>query len=315
MLERLGRFCVGLGLIWGLIVVGYWLLVGVERLLSPGLTVGVKGTYRSLHNAIDLRADLDPTNPLTNYSSYAVVNPGSSGQFASGAVPTCNGLDYPYYQCSPTGPSMPHERRLYRGIEILARQTVQDRLWVQASYIYSSLRGNSDGVGAYPGTSEALDYPATWPNNYGALALDRPQHFRLDSYWVTPWRLSIGLQAFAESGAPLNKMGYFNGNLDPVIYLVPRGSAGRLPTLWEANLMLAYPIVFGPVTATLQVYLENLFNNQIATSRDEDWSYGPPPGYPTTIYDPNQPQTNPTYGQVTDHYAPRFFRAALRLSF
>jgi len=31
MVERLGRFCVGLGVIWVLIVVGYWLLVGLER--------------------------------------------------------------------------------------------------------------------------------------------------------------------------------------------------------------------------------------------------------------------------------------------
>jgi hypothetical protein len=31
MLERLGRLCVGLGLIWVLVVVGWWLLVGVDR--------------------------------------------------------------------------------------------------------------------------------------------------------------------------------------------------------------------------------------------------------------------------------------------
>ena len=31
MLERLGRFCVGVGLIWVLLVVGYWLMVGIER--------------------------------------------------------------------------------------------------------------------------------------------------------------------------------------------------------------------------------------------------------------------------------------------
>ena len=31
MLERLGRFCVGLGLIWTLVVVGLWLMVGLDR--------------------------------------------------------------------------------------------------------------------------------------------------------------------------------------------------------------------------------------------------------------------------------------------
>jgi len=31
MLERLGRLCVGLGLIWTLVVVGLWLMVGLDR--------------------------------------------------------------------------------------------------------------------------------------------------------------------------------------------------------------------------------------------------------------------------------------------
>jgi hypothetical protein len=298
------------------------LIVGVERALGPGLTVGVKGTYRSLNNAIDVRSDFDYSSPLTNYSSYAVINPGSSGKFARGAVPTCNGLDGPAYQCSPTGSATPPARRLYRGIELLARQSLGDRLWVQASYIYSSLRGNFDGAvvesgigGTFPGTVGAFGYAGTWHNDYGALGLDRPNRFRLDGYWVTPWRLSAGLQAFVESGAPYNKLGYFSGCCEPNIYLDPRGSAGRLPTLWEANLQLAYPVVVGPATVTLQAYVYNLFNNQIATSVDEVWSYSPPAGYPATIYDPNQKQTNPTYGQVLWRYPPRSFRAALRVSF
>jgi hypothetical protein len=31
MLERLGRVCVGLGLIWVVVVVGFWLMVGLDR--------------------------------------------------------------------------------------------------------------------------------------------------------------------------------------------------------------------------------------------------------------------------------------------
>jgi hypothetical protein len=287
------------------------LLVGLERMLTPGLTVGIKGTYRSLRNAIDVRYDLDSTSPLTHYSSYAIINPGSSATFASGNVPTCNGLDEPYYECSSTGPATPQARRLYRGIELLARESLGDRLWLQASYVYSSLRGNVDG----PINIGTFAFPQNSHNAYGSLYLDRPHHFRLDGSWVTPWRLSIGIQAFVESGAPYNKFGWFNGNVGPVIYLEPRGSAGRLPTQWDANLQLAYPVVVGPVTLTLQAYVYNLFNNQAAASVDEVWSWAPPPGYPATIYDPNQPQGNPTYGQVTLRYAPRSLRTGLRVAF
>ena len=99
------------------------------------------------------------------------------------------------------------------------------------------------------------------------------------------------------------------------VFVLPRGSAGRLPTLWEANLTLSYPIPIGPVTMTLQGYLYNVFNNQIVTSRDQSWTTSPPEGYPATITDPNQERNNPNYGKVTSRSAPRSFRAALRVAF
>jgi hypothetical protein len=54
MLERLGRFCVGLGLLWGIIVVGYWLMVGLERpeewapYIDKAMSAGVRSTLYSL---------------------------------------------------------------------------------------------------------------------------------------------------------------------------------------------------------------------------------------------------------------------------
>jgi hypothetical protein len=216
----------------------------------------------------------------------------------------------------------PPARRLYRGIELFARKSVTDRLWVQASYVYSSLRGNYDGAvtegltgQTNPGINVDFDYPALWHKGYGRLALDRPHRLRLDGYLVTPWRFSVGLQAFVESGAPRNRMGFFNSDAGSLVFLVPRGSAGRLPTLWEANLTLGYPIAVGPVTVTVQAYLFNAFNNQIATSRDEAWSSSPPDGFPATIYDPNQEKSNLEYGKVTSRQEPRYFRAAVKISF
>jgi hypothetical protein len=147
------------------------------------------------------------------------------------------------------------------------------------------------------------------------LGLDRPNRFRFDGFWVTPWRVSIGLQAFAESGTPLNEMGYFNRDYGPLIFLVPRGSAGRLPTYWGTNLTASYPFVIGPATVTLQAYLLNMFNKQIAISRDDSYSTSVTAGYPATAFDPNQEQTNPYYGAVNHRSQPRVFRAAVRVSF
>jgi len=129
---------------------------------------------------------------------------------------------------------------------------------------------------------------------------------------------AVGLQTFVRSGAPLNKFGYFSesqGIPFSGVQLVPKGYAGRLPTEWEANLTLSYPIVLGPVTATLQAYVYNLFNNQIATSRDTVWTSSPPPDYPASLFNPNQPQNNPEYGKITGRQDPRVVRGALKISF
>ena len=54
MLERLGRLCVGLGLIWGIIIVGYWLMVGVDRpeewapYIDKAMSAGFRQTLYSL---------------------------------------------------------------------------------------------------------------------------------------------------------------------------------------------------------------------------------------------------------------------------
>jgi outer membrane receptor protein involved in Fe transport len=289
------------------------LSVGVERLVLPTLTVGIKGTYRSLNRALEDRCDFDYSAPQLNGSSCALINPGSTGVFASGDAPTCNGLNPPYDECYAKGPPMPPARRYYRGLEVVARDSVGTNLWLQASYVYSSLLGN---YGAPDGVAFAFDYPAFLHNAYGALPLDRPNRFRFDGYWASPWGLTLGLAAFAETGAPLSKYGYYSDNYPyQSVFLTPRGSEGTLPALWGANLTLSYPIYFGPVVVTLQGYLYNIFNKQIAISKDEVWSYTQPPGYPLTIYDPNQPQTNTDYGLVTARSGPRLFRAAVKVSF
>jgi hypothetical protein len=237
-------------------------------------------------------------------------------------IPGCNALDYPdSYECTETIPAVPAARRVFRGIELLARKSVGKDFWVQASYLFSSLRGNYEGgVTADgqtdPGVTAAFEYPWMYHNSYGRMSLDRPHSFRLDAYYTTPWKLLAGLQGFIQSGAPLRRLGYGNEFYGAAVHLVRNGTAGRLPSLWGVDLLLAYPLLrVGPATVTGQMYVFNLFDNQIETSRDEVWSETQPAGYPASIFDPNQPQTNPNYGKATGRQEPRLVRGAIKIAF
>ena len=88
-----------------------------------------------------------------------------------------------------------------------------------------------------------------------------------------------------------------------------------LPATWEANLTLGYPLAIGPVTVTAQLYIFNLFNNQIRTSQDMVWSSFPPADYPKSLFNPNQEQNNPEYRKITGRQDPRLVRGAIRISF
>jgi outer membrane receptor protein involved in Fe transport len=300
------------------------LTLGVERLLNPTLVVGVKGIYRKLHAAIEDRCDLDYSSPDTDYNGCGLMNPGSHEPIASGHIPGCNGLydENGIETCTPTIPATPPARRLYRAVELFGRWSVSNRFWLQASYLYSSLRGNYDGEvssGYFgqtdPGINADFDYAAFNHDGYGRLFLDRPHRLRLDTYYVTAFNLSVGLQGFVSSGTPVNRLGYFNDFYLSYIQLVPKGYEGRLPTYWDSNLTLSYPIALGPVTVTLQGYVYSVFNHQTVSATDTAWSSTRPQDYPASLYDPNQEQNNPDYGKNNARESPRSFRAAVRVSF
>jgi outer membrane receptor protein involved in Fe transport len=296
------------------------LTVGVEKLLDPSLSLGLKGTYRRLGRIVEDRCDLDYTAPENTGFSCAIMNPGSGGKYSRGDFPACNGLDGEFYACQQgAAPAVP-ARRVYRGIELLARKSLRERFWLQASYVYSSLRGNSDGFvnesygGSNPGINVDYNYPQFQHNSYGRLYLDRPHSFRLDASYTAPFRMFAGLQGWIQSGAPLDRFGYFNGGYGAILRLVPRGSAKRLRALWEANLTAGYPLSLGPVTVTLQAYAFNLFNNQIETSEDIAYS-GPTPGYPENLFDQPDSPTNPNYGKTLGRQQPRLIRGAVKIAF
>jgi hypothetical protein len=316
--------------------------LGVEKALDPTVSVGLKGTYRSLGRTVEDRCDLDYTSPLTQFNSCAIMNPGSNGPAANGSFPTCDGSANPTDptagQCGLTGVAAPAAKRIFRGIELTARKQFSQTLYAQVSYLYSTLRGNYSGAiregdgQTDPGINADFDYHQFLTNAYGNLELDRPHQFRLDTVWTAPFGLAVGFQAYVRSGTPTSRDGYFNTFYTTELFLDQRGSDGRLPVDYEANLSLAYNIALGPVTVTPQLYVFNLLNRQTVTAISENFNpngsfvttpsspfYGQAgiepgqPGCPATASGPCS--DNPDYKKATARIGSRLFRAALKLTF
>jgi hypothetical protein len=297
--------------------------IGVEKALTPTFVVGLKGNYQSLDRVLEDRCDLDYRHPENRGQHCAIINPGSSERYAAGNFP-CNNFtnerpdaDEIDPLCNENGGSPISEAsRIYRGIELTARQSFQERLWIQASYIYSSLRGNYDGAARLvtgqsdPGVNADFDYFAfDQHNSHGKLYLDRPHTFQLGATYLTPFGLTAGLSTHVRSGPPRSKAEYFNRFYTQEIFGERRGTAGRAETQYEANVSLAYEFKAGPVTVAPRVTVFNLLNRQGETRVSDAFN-------PNGAFDANgNAIQHPNYGKILQRQEPRLVRVSMRLSF
>ena len=297
--------------------------IGAERALTPTFVVGIKGNYQRLGRVIEDRCDLDYLHPENHGQACAIINPGSSERYARGDFPCQNRTnerpDAAAYdvRCNENGaPPIGAASRIYRGIELTARQSFNERLWVHASYIFSSLRGNYDGAArlssgqADPGINADFDYPIFYEHNaHGKLYLDRPHSFQLGATYLTPFGLTAGLSTYIRSGPPRNKAEYFNSGYTEEIFGVRRGTAGRAETQYEANFSLAYEFKTGPLTIAPRVTVFNLLNRQSETRVSDAFN-------PDGSFDENgNAVQHPNYGKILERQTPRLVRVAMRVSF
>ena len=298
--------------------------LGVEKAFDRTLTVGLRYTHRSLQNVIEDRCDMDTGYPEANGNNCVIFNPGSESPFSTGVgLHTCTGLDWVDTSGNPaqsecTSPvangnnGFPAAARRYDGVELTVRKQVPGKYFVQASYVYSALRGNYDGAASLtnggqsdPGINADFDYPLLYVNADGKLFLDRPHSFRLDAFYTFPIGLTAGLQGYARSGAPISRFGVLGYN-GYGVYLSERGSEGRQPTEYEISLSLQQALMIGGVRLVLIGTARNLLNRQIVTNTDQYQFINPPTDpYPG----------NPDWQKASSRTAPRAFTLGARVEF
>jgi hypothetical protein len=297
--------------------------IGVEKAVTPTFVVGLKGNYQRLGDVIEDRCDLDFLHPQNRGQHCAIFNPGSPEKYARGEFPCQNRTnerpDKATYdaRCNENGgPPIGRASRIYRGVELTVRQSFKERLWTQASYIYSSLRGNYDGAArlasgqADPGINADFDYFHFYEHNaHGKLYLDRPHSFQISATYLTAFGLSAGVSAYVRSGPPRNKGEYFNIGYNQEIMGIRRGTAGRAETQYEANLSVGYEFKTGPLTIAPRLYVFNLLNRQGETRVSD--AFNPDGAFDAT----GNAIQHPNYGKILERQEPRLFRVAMRVSF
>ena len=238
-------------------------------------------------------------------------------------------------------------KRTNTSFELSARKRFSNNWQMLASYVWSRLEGNYDGTFQNstgqldPNINSAFDYADFLVNADGRLSNERVHQWKFDgSYEVSRGALSglnLGLSTRWFSGYPLNAYGHSFLYANWEEYLVPRGSAGRGPSEWEADMQVSYPIRLGE-TRRMNLFMDifNLFNRQNTIQLDERYNLiedggcsGIPesacnhdngivtnPGTLTpvfTINDPRATATNPDYLEKGVAFtAPRSIRLGVR---
>jgi hypothetical protein len=293
---------------------------GGEYEVKHAITLGVLGEYRYLGWVIE-------DGSFDDGNTYFIFNPGRRGSGETTEDKACS---------DPTIGCFGHARRYYRALQFTATKRFEKNYQIVASYVYSSLTGNYEGLfrndngQSDPNITSLFDLVSLLKNLYGRLPNDRPHQFKFNGSYRTPWKLLISANFYAQSGSPFNQLipHPVYGNNEG--FGVPRGTAivptvtatqpgfpnvvdsigsNRTPTTFNLDMGFYYPVKLGEkreLRFTGDWF--NVFNNQRAVTLDQTFSINSGvTGVP--------PVVNPFYGAALLVQAPSAFRFGAKLTF
>jgi hypothetical protein len=274
--------------------------VGYQQEIMDGMALGVRWLHTDLGRAIeDMSAD--------SGKNFIIGNPGeavSSGDL-NDQERQCEALESDLAKANESSPDSAaaadlsrevnycrYKLRSFERLNKVFRRPIRDynawtidlrktfgENWLAiASYTYSRLYGNYDGMinpitGAVNvGASPQFDIPELVRNSYGPLFGDVPHRFNLDASYT--WDLKaagkviFGTSTRIRSGAPVSYLAQ-HARYGRVLYLLPRGSAGRLNPNYDLNLSVGYVYLL-PRDMTLEIMarLLNATNRSAVLSVD-----------------------------------------------
>src|SRR5205807_7492509 len=171
-------------------------------------------------------------------NTYFLSNPGETGK-----------LGYAGTTAAGTTILEPPPRRVYDGLTLSVNKQLSENYLFTASYTYSQFRGNYPGLFRSengqldPNILSEYDLLSLLPNKDGPLPGDVPNSFKADGAYIyeldAKTTLNFGANLRVDQGTPLNYLGAHPLYGSAEAFILPRGSAGRLPWNWQVNLRAA----------------------------------------------------------------------------
>jgi hypothetical protein len=285
---------------------------GIEVEIARDLAIGARGIYRSQGSVIEDGSIDDDA------SAYFLFNPGES--LTDRTAREQFGVNYG------------RARRYYRAMEFTATKRFSDNYQFIASYVFSSLIGNYEGLfrndngQSDPNITSLFDLPSLLNNTYGRLPNDRPHQFKFNGSYQTPFRLLLSANFYMQSGIPFNQLipHPLYGNNEG--FAVPRGTAiiptnvistqgdiqpgtSRSPKTYQLDLGAYYPIKFGENRQLrFQADWFNVTNQQRALTLDNTFQI-------TSGASGVPPVPNPFYGAGQIFQFPSSLRLGAKFQF
>ncbi len=277
--------------------------MGYEQEVVEDLTLGVRWLHTNLGRAVE---DISTNGGL----NFIIANPGVKvGQEEiQRQAAQCSELDAQLQGLSMDDPARNQVARelqrcnfltdaFGRVNELFDRPTrnfdaftfeVKKRLarnWtVAGSYTFSRLRGNYDGF-VDPitgfinlGASSQYDIPEVVRNSFGPLAGDTPHRAKLDGFYSfdlqEAGRLTLGTSFRFQSGYPISLKAGNNLYGTGSVYVLPRGSGGRVEPnyFWNLSVSYSYPLP-GDLEIEAAARLINVTNSKAVIRVDEIYSF------------------------------------------
>ena len=297
---------------------------GAEYEVGHDVTLGTRGTYRAMVNVIE-------DGSFDDGDTYFIFNPGRigagtteenacAGDPDTGRAPQCFG----------------RAQRFYRAIEFTATKRFTNNFQFIASYVFSSLIGNYEGLfrndngQSDPNITSLFDLQSLLANTYGRLPNDRPHQFKFNGSYRTPWKMLLSGNFYAQSGVPFNQLiphpiygnneGFAVQRGTAIVPTVSASEVGfpnvvesigstRTPTTMNLDLGVYYPIRVGEgKELRLTGDWFNVFNSQRAVTLDQTFSINSGvTGVPAVV--------NPFYGSALLVQAPSAFRFGAKFTF